>query len=148
MSQQQHVASASSSSSHDTTTRWYGHEAVSSTAARYVRCSLFARLPSSCRSCKSIYARLSLLPLALASPRISQITHLFSCPSIPTPSVPSAPRPPLANFVAYALYRTQLPAPVTTAALCLLGRLKERYPAARGSSGHRLFIAAFMMASK
>jgi hypothetical protein len=33
-------------------------------------------------------------------------------------------------------------------ALFLLARLKERFPAARGSSGHRLFISAFMIASK
>jgi hypothetical protein len=30
----------------------------------------------------------------------------------------------------------------------LLQRLKTRFPAARGSSGHRLFISAFMIASK
>lgn len=37
---------------------------------------------------------------------------------------------------------------MTTAALVLLARLKRRFPAAKGSSGHRLFISAFMMASK
>jgi hypothetical protein len=34
------------------------------------------------------------------------------------------------------------------AALLLLKRLKTRFPAARSSSGHRLFISAFMIASK
>lgn len=37
---------------------------------------------------------------------------------------------------------------MTFAALLLLQRLKTRFPAARGSSGHRLFISAFMIASK
>ena len=37
---------------------------------------------------------------------------------------------------------------MTFAALYLLQRLKARFPAARGSSGHRLFISAFMIASK
>ncbi|WFD00233.1 hypothetical protein MYAM1_002981 [Malassezia yamatoensis] len=56
--------------------------------------------------------------------------------------------PRLALFIAYALYRTRLPMMVTYYALVLLQRLKIRYPAARGSSGHRLFIAALMLASK
>lgn len=54
----------------------------------------------------------------------------------------------MAHFVAYALHRTRLPSVVTFAALLLLQRLKTRFPAARGSSGHRLFISAFMIASK
>jgi hypothetical protein len=37
---------------------------------------------------------------------------------------------------------------VTLSGLLLLQRLKARYPSARGSSGHRLFISAFMIASK
>ena len=32
--------------------------------------------------------------------------------------------------------------------VALLHRLKARFPAARGSSGHRLFLAAYMLASK
>ncbi|ORX36622.1 cyclin-like protein, partial [Kockovaella imperatae] len=56
--------------------------------------------------------------------------------------------PTLAHFVAYGLHRTRLPPVVTFAALLLLQRLKSRFPAARGSSGHRLFISAFMIASK
>ncbi|KAK8864404.1 hypothetical protein IAR55_001652 [Kwoniella newhampshirensis] len=76
------------------------------------------------------------------------ITHLFQCPNIPTATSPGAPTPSLAHFVAYALHRTRLPSIVTFAALLLLQRLKKRYPAARGSSGHRLFISAFMIASK
>jgi len=37
---------------------------------------------------------------------------------------------------------------VTFAALYLLQRLKARFPAVKGSSGHRLFISAFMLTSK
>jgi hypothetical protein len=37
---------------------------------------------------------------------------------------------------------------VTFASLYLLQRLKQRFPAARGSSGHRLVLSAFMIASK
>jgi hypothetical protein len=54
----------------------------------------------------------------------------------------------LAHFIGYALHRTRLHACVTFTALYLLSRLKSRFPAARGSSGHRLFISAFMIASK
>jgi hypothetical protein len=56
--------------------------------------------------------------------------------------------PTLTHFVAYALFRTRLPPIVTFAALLLLPRLKIRIPTVRGSSGHRLFISAFMIASK
>jgi hypothetical protein len=54
----------------------------------------------------------------------------------------------LDHFIAYALHRTRLHPSVTFAALYLLQRLKARFPAAKGSSGHRLFISAFMLASK
>ncbi|KZT72316.1 hypothetical protein DAEQUDRAFT_763048 [Daedalea quercina L-15889] len=78
------------------------------------------------------------------------VTHLFACPDLPplSTATPPAPSPPLALFIAYALHRTRLHASVTFAALYLLQRLKARFPAARGSSGHRLFISAFMIASK
>lgn len=78
------------------------------------------------------------------------VSHLFACPDVPPVSSahPSAPTPPLAAFIAYALHRTRLHTSVTFAALYLLQRLKARFPAARGSSGHRLFISAFMLASK
>lgn len=82
------------------------------------------------------------------------ITSLFACPDI-LPHAPAlsptgapVPSPSLAVFIAYALHRTRLNASVTFAALFLLQRLKGRFPAARGSSGHRLFISAFMIASK
>jgi hypothetical protein len=108
--------------------------------SNFSRLSAFAALP-----CLSA---LAILRLSIHNPLDHQITHLFSCPNIPTSSNPSAPRPALAHFIAYSLYRTQLPSQVTTAALLLLSRLKARYPAARGSSGHRLFIAAFMSESR
>ncbi|KDQ13592.1 hypothetical protein BOTBODRAFT_33598, partial [Botryobasidium botryosum FD-172 SS1] len=86
-------------------------------------------------------------PAKLAS---AFITNLFACPELPPPSSanPSSPSPTLAQFIAYSLHRTRLHSSVTFAALFLLNRLKGRFPAARGSSGHRLFISAFMIASK
>lgn len=78
------------------------------------------------------------------------VSQLFSCPEIPPPSAGAANPvlPILAQFIAYALHRTRLHVCVTFTALFLLQRLKNRFPAARGSSGHRLFISAFMIASK
>ncbi|KAG7562695.1 hypothetical protein FFLO_01855 [Filobasidium floriforme] len=76
------------------------------------------------------------------------IISLFNCPVIPPQTGPNSPQPPLAHFIAYALHRTRLPHFVTLSGLLLLQRLKARYPSARGSSGHRLFISAFMIASK
>jgi len=74
------------------------------------------------------------------------ITHLFACPPFPPQSTHSQAKLPF--FIAYALHRTKLHQAVTYAALVLLQRLKARFPTARGSSGHRLFISAFMIASK
>lgn len=82
------------------------------------------------------------------------IMALFSCShdsmaatmDVQKTSKGTAPR--LSHFVAYALYRTRLPMAVVYFALLLLKRLKTQYPVARGSSGHRLFISAFMLASK
>ncbi|KAH9057673.1 hypothetical protein EDB87DRAFT_1578552 [Lactarius vividus] len=78
------------------------------------------------------------------------VSHLFACPDVPPPPAPpsTTPTPRLDHFIAYALHRTRLHPSVTFAALYLLQRLKARFPAAKGSSGHRLFISAFMLASK
>jgi hypothetical protein len=78
------------------------------------------------------------------------VSHLFACPDTPPPPAPpsTTPTPRLDYFIAYALHRTRLHSSVTFAALYLLQRLKARFPAAKGSSGHRLFISAFMLASK
>ncbi|KAG8689803.1 hypothetical protein FRC08_010774, partial [Ceratobasidium sp. 394] len=68
--------------------------------------------------------------------------------TIPRARAVSAVTPSLTHFVAYALHRTRLHSSVTFCALYLLSRLKDRFPAAHGSSGHRLYISAFMIASK
>jgi hypothetical protein len=76
------------------------------------------------------------------------VTHLFACPDVAPQAATSTVSGTLDVFVAYALHRTRLQSSVTFAALYLLQRLKQRFPAARGSSGHRLFLSAFMIASK
>ncbi|KAI0317126.1 hypothetical protein OF83DRAFT_1172242 [Amylostereum chailletii] len=79
------------------------------------------------------------------------VSHLFACPELPpagSATTTAVPSPRLDTFIAYALHRTRLHVSVTFAALYLLQRLKARFPAAKGSSGHRLFISAFMLASK
>ena len=69
----------------------------------------------------------------------------LACPEYPPTSCGSQTKLP--HSIAYALHRTKLHTSVTFAAL-LLQRLKASLPTARGSSGHRLFISAFMIASK
>jgi hypothetical protein len=54
----------------------------------------------------------------------------------------------LPYFIAYALHQMKLHPSVMFTALILLQRLKARFPSARGSSGHRLFISAFTISSK
>ena len=80
------------------------------------------------------------------------ISALFACPLDSSSSNVNGanqsserPTPRLAEFIAYALHRTRLPDEITFQALFLLRRLKSRFPAARGSSGHRLFISALML---
>lgn len=88
-------------------------------------------------------------PLAEAIERF--LMHLFACSQdsmAATMDTKSKDSVRLSYFVAYALYRTRLPLAVMYSALCLLKRLKMRFPIARGSSGHRLFIAAFMLSCK
>ncbi|KAK2463132.1 hypothetical protein APHAL10511_004787 [Amanita phalloides] len=74
------------------------------------------------------------------------ITFLFTCPDHPPSSHTQQPKLP--QFIAYALHRTKLHQSVVFAGLVLLQRLKARFPSAKGSSGHRLFISAYMIASK
>ncbi|VDC01763.1 unnamed protein product [Peniophora sp. CBMAI 1063] len=76
------------------------------------------------------------------------VSHLFACPDQPAPAAGQQAPARLDHFIAYALHRTCLPESVTYASLFLLQRLKARFSAAKGSSGHRLFISAFMLASK
>lgn len=78
------------------------------------------------------------------------VNFLFNC-SAENPvriGVGQRVAPRLAHFIAYSLYRTRLPPEVTFGTLLLLQRLKERFPFARGSAGHPLFLSAFMLASK
>jgi hypothetical protein len=80
------------------------------------------------------------------------IMSLFACPDVAQIPAPNgggiATSSTLAVFIAYALHRTRLHPSVVVSALYLLSRLKSRFPLARGSSGHRLFISAYMIASK
>ncbi|KAI0055129.1 cyclin-like protein, partial [Artomyces pyxidatus] len=78
------------------------------------------------------------------------VSHLFAYSELlRQPVAPTAtPIPRLDHFIAYVLHRTRLHPSVTFAALYLLQRLKTRFPNAKGTSGRRLFISAFMIASK
>ncbi|KAG2111408.1 hypothetical protein BD769DRAFT_1746298 [Suillus cothurnatus] len=64
------------------------------------------------------------------------ITHLFACPEYPPSSSNSQVKLP--HFISYTLHHTKLRSL----------QLKVRFPTARGSSAHHLFISAFMLASK
>ncbi|KAJ7739537.1 hypothetical protein B0H16DRAFT_1324859, partial [Mycena metata] len=74
------------------------------------------------------------------------IIHLFQCPAF-LRDFPSGPTSHLTFSIAFTLYHTQLEDFVLYTALVLLLRLKYRFPNARGC-GHRLFFAAFIVASK
>ena len=74
------------------------------------------------------------------------MNNLFRCPHQLPPSSLSTPTPSLAHLITYTLHRTRRTSSVTFAALYFLQRLKTRFIAACGSSGHRLFISAFMVA--
>ena len=73
------------------------------------------------------------------------ITHLFCDEQQPTSSDSNSK---FTHFIAHALSWTNFHSSVVFGALLLLQRLKARLPAAFGSSGQRLFITAFMIASK
>jgi hypothetical protein len=138
---------------------YYGHERTAVMASRFVSLSVSSFSPFF--SCLALLLlglltrhfpclRCSLRSAPLRYATLRQIISMFNCPNVPPASSvePNAPLPTLAHFIAYALHRTRLPHFVTLVALLLLRRLKTRFPAARGSSGHRLFISAFMIASK
>ncbi|KAF5331853.1 hypothetical protein D9611_008877 [Ephemerocybe angulata] len=74
------------------------------------------------------------------------LIHLFHCP-VRHPTI-RLKRATLPFFIAYVLYRTQLHSSTVYFALGLIHRLKARLPTIRGTSGHRLFIAAIMIAAK
>ena len=78
------------------------------------------------------------------------ITHWFALPENP-PSSGTSISPihcKLPFFIAYTLQPHKIHSAVTYAALVFFQWLKARFPTARGSSGHRLTISAFMIASK
>lgn len=107
---------------------YYGHEEISVMGARFV-----SEHPSF--SAKFWYANF-------------KITTLFACSESRSSNACDEAVQTLALSIAYSLHRTRLPHIVTLAALLFLDRLKTRFSAARGSSGHRLFIPAFMLAAK
>ncbi|KAM6490092.1 hypothetical protein JOM56_014411, partial [Amanita muscaria] len=72
------------------------------------------------------------------------ITFLFTCPKCPPLSHTQQPKLP--HFIAYALHQTKLHPFVVFAGLILLQWLKVLFPSTKGSSGHRLFISAYMIA--
>ena len=70
------------------------------------------------------------------------ITHLFACPKLLPSSSGSTVK--LLYFI-YALHRTKwLPSVITFAALVFCQHLKARFPTARESLGHHLFISVFL----
>ncbi len=79
-----------------------------------------------------------------------KIIALFACPTVPKSAarIDHGSDLDLSQFVMVLIHRTQLPGTVAAGALLLLERIKRRHPRSRASSGHRLFISAFMVASK
>lgn len=67
---------------------------------------------------------------------------MFTCDPCPPHQIS------LAGFIAHTMNRTQLPDSILSAALVLLHRLHVWNPDHHGSSGHRLFLAAVMVAHK
>ncbi|KAF7791965.1 hypothetical protein EIP86_002992 [Pleurotus ostreatoroseus] len=76
------------------------------------------------------------------------VTHVFSCPEVLPASSRDSLCPPLSEFIAYALHRTQLHHTVTFTALFLLLKLRLKFPDKDYLSGPRLFLCALMVASK
>jgi hypothetical protein len=73
--------------------------------------------------------------------------HLISTTQKRPPSLApplTTPTPQLDHFIAYTLHRTQLHPLVTFLAHYPLQCLKARFPMAKGSLGHHLFISTFM----
>ncbi len=79
---------------------------------------------------------------------MQKLIALFACPSFPTADARIAAELNVSEFVALVLLRTQLPCLVALGAFLLLERIKRRHPLSTSSSGDRLFISAFMVASK
>ncbi|KAK9721146.1 hypothetical protein K7432_003674 [Basidiobolus ranarum] len=79
------------------------------------------------------------------------VNHLFECaePNSANPFVPDE-LPKLDAFIARVFRRSNLPLNNLLTSLLYLVRLKEYHPSCKGTlgSGHRLFLAALMMANK
>src|SRR4051794_33053068 len=84
-------------------------------------------------------------PLMATSIRADVLVWIH--PPIP-PGQPQSNSHKLPYFIAYALHSTKLHQSVTFAALILLQHLKAHFPTVHGSSGYRLYISAYMIASK
>ncbi|KAG1818973.1 uncharacterized protein BJ212DRAFT_1479097 [Suillus subaureus] len=82
-----------------------------------------------------------------AQDQFIDITYLFTCPEYPPSSSNSQVKLP--HFIAYALSSLHIFAcPEYPPSSSNSQLLKARFPTAWGSLGHRLFISAFMLASK
>jgi hypothetical protein len=77
-----------------------------------------------------------------------QVPVLIRMFNVPPPPASTTQTLQLDHFIAYALHCMWLHSSVTFAMLPLLQCLNARFPTAKGSSGHCLFISAFMLASK
>ncbi|KIM38923.1 hypothetical protein M413DRAFT_29842 [Hebeloma cylindrosporum] len=86
--------------------------------------------------------------LQLAKLAARFITHRFACPDYPAPRYRNQVDFRLPFFIDRILYQAKMHSSVTYAALVLLQRLKARFPSSRGTSGHWLFISAYMISSK
>lgn len=81
------------------------------------------------------------------------LTRLFQCPPTSTAAHSSqkhgsSSAPALAEFTAYLLTRTRLSVNCLFVALFYLNKLKQRFPQAKGSSGHRLILSALIVSQK
>jgi hypothetical protein len=65
---------------------------------------------------------------------------------LPSAALLQPPQVKLPHFITYTIYHTKLHSSVTFTALVFLQCLKAHFPTARGSSGHCLFVFAFMLA--
>ena len=87
-------------------------------------------------------------PALLLCPTLLLLCKFFPPSTGLASSGQPGPSAKLAHFIAHARHRARLAPCVVFVALFFLQRLKNRIPAAQGSSGHCLLISAFMIASK
>ena len=138
---------------------FYGHEPISRLCAKFVThlfacpCPILSRTFSVGRNYTlghfcgprphSMTRRVFLWPRAISRLCAKFVTHLFACPELqPSPSVLTVRLP---YFITYALHLMKLHSLVV---LVFLQRLQVRFPTAWRSSGHCLFVSAFMLAKQ